>query len=99
VRLFDQGRGVLEVAQMAIDTDLFLSLAGSHGNADFVNAVYRNVVGAVPAADVRDSFVRLLQGSGGTMSQAELLLLAAYTPENAANIDLVGLQTTGVDFT
>ena len=98
VRLFDQGRAVLDVAQMAIDTDLFASLAGSHGNADFVNAVYRNIVGLLPTLDVRDSFVRLLQGSGGTMSQAELLLLAAYTPENAANIDLVGLQTTGVDF-
>jgi serralysin len=75
-----------------------LSLAGSHSNVDFVNAVYRNVVGTLPTADVRDSLVRLLQGSGGTMTQAELLTLAAYTPENAVNIDIVGLQSTGVDF-
>jgi hypothetical protein len=98
IRLFDQGRGFLEVAQMAINTDLFLSLATSHSNADFVNAVYRNVVGALPSVEVRDSIVRLLQGSGGTMTQAELLTLAAYTPENAVNIDLVGLQTSGVNF-
>ena len=98
IRLFDQGHAFLEVAQMAINTDLFLSLAGSRSNADFVNAVYRNVVGTLPAPEVRDSFVRLLQGSGGTMSQADLLALAAYTPENAANINLVGLQTSGVDF-
>jgi hypothetical protein len=98
IRLFEQGHSFLEVAQMAINTDLFLSLAGSHSNVDFVNAVYRNIVGTLANTDVRDSFVRLLQGSGGTMSQAELLLLAAYAPENAVNVDLVGIQRTGLDF-
>jgi serralysin len=98
VRLFDSGQTMLQVAQLAIDTDLFLSLAGSHSNADFVNAVYRNVVGALPSAATRDFYVGLLQGSGGAMSQAELLVIAANTPENAINIGLVGMQQTGVDF-
>ena len=32
------------------------------------------------------------------MSQAELLLLAANVTENGVNIDLVGLQQSGVEF-
>jgi hypothetical protein len=42
--------------------------------------------------------VGLLQGSGGTMTQAELLTLAANAPANEANIGLVGLQQSGVDY-
>ena len=98
IRLFDTGFSALQVCEMAIASDLFLGLAGSHSNVDFVNTVYRNVVGMLPTPAVRDSFVSLLQGSGGTMTQAELLMLAAYTDENAANINLVGLQQSGVDF-
>jgi len=46
----------------------------------------------------RDFYVGLLVGSGGTMTQAELLVLAANADVNAQNINLVGLQQTGVEF-
>jgi serralysin len=98
IGLFDGGFSALQICELAIADGLFLNLAGSHSNVDFVNTVYRNVVGVLPTTMVRDSFVNMLQGSGGTMTQAELLMLAAYTPENAANINLVGLQQSGVDF-
>ena len=42
--------------------------------------------------------VGLLQGSGGTMTQADLLVLAANADINAQNINLVGLQQNGVEF-
>ena len=77
---------------------MFLSLAGSHSDVDFVNTVYRNVVGVLPTAAERDFYVGLLQGSGETMTQAELLMLAANSAANEANINLVGLQQSGVDF-
>jgi hypothetical protein len=32
------------------------------------------------------------------MSRAEFLMLAATIPQNEINIDLVGLQQTGVEF-
>jgi hypothetical protein len=98
IALFDAGFSALQVCELAISDGLFLNLAGSHSNVDFVNTVYQNVVGVPPTTAVRDSFVNMLQSSGGTMTQAELLLMAAYTPENAANINLVGLQQGGVDF-
>ena len=60
--------------------------------------MYRNVVGFLPTAPERDFYVGLLQGSGGTMTQAELLVVAANGAQNAANIDLVGLQQSGVEF-
>jgi hypothetical protein len=98
IGIFDAGASMLRVCELALDTPLFLSLAGSHSNVDFVNTVYRNVVGTVPTAPVRDSLVNLLQGSGGTMSQAELLMLAANVNENGVNINVVGLQQSGVEF-
>jgi hypothetical protein len=98
ISVFDGGMSMLQVCQLAVDTQLFASLAGSRSNVDFVNTVYRNVVGVLPTAADRDFFVGLLQGSGGTMSQAELLVLAANAVQNEGNINLVGLQQTGVEF-
>ena len=98
IRTFDGGLSMLEVCQRAIDTQLFASLAGSHNNADFVNTVYRNVMGMLPAATERDFFIGLLEGNGATMTQAELLMLAANAAQNEGNINLVGLQQSGVEF-
>jgi Ca2+-binding RTX toxin-like protein len=64
----------------------------------FVTSVYTNVVGAVPSAQVRDSFVSMLAGSGGSLTQADLLMLAANLELNAQQINLVGLQQVGVEF-
>ncbi|SFM66285.1 DUF4214 domain-containing protein [Nitrosomonas communis] len=99
LQLFDGGRSMLEVSQLAIDTPLFASLAGSSSNADFVNLVYQNVVGAPPSAEERDFYVGLLQGNGGSMAQAELLVLAADSAMNETNINLVGLSQNGVEYT
>lgn len=98
VALFDAGESMLHVADLAIQSNLFLSKAGSHGNVEFVNTVYRNVMGFAPDAGERDFYVGLLQGSGGTMTQAELLAIAANASANIANIDLIGLQQSGLDF-
>jgi subtilisin-like proprotein convertase family protein/subtilisin family serine protease len=98
IELFDSGYDMLQVAQLALRTSAFLSLAHSNSNIDFVNAVYQHVVGVAPTPDVRDFYVSLLQGSGGTMTQAQLLVLAANAQPNEANVDLVGLQQTGLEF-
>jgi len=96
--LFDGGMSMLEVCQLALGTSLYLSLAGTASNVDFVNTVYENVVGAPPSQGERDFYVGLLQGSGGSMTQADLLVLAANADVNATNINLIGLQQTGVEF-
>lgn len=42
---------------------------------------------------------RFLQGSAGSMTQAQLLEIAANAEVNAQNIDLVRPQASGVEFT
>lgn len=98
LQLFDSGQSMLQVSELIINTPLFVSLAGSSSNVDFVNLVYQNVVGALPAPSERDFYVGLLQGSGGTMTQAELLVLAANSSANETNINLVGLSQDGVQY-
>jgi hypothetical protein len=98
ITLFDMGLSIFDVAQRALNTAEFLTLAGSRSNVDFVNTVYRNIVGQLPSNAERDFYVGLLQGSGGTMTQAELLATAANVPANELNIGLVGLQAGGIEF-
>jgi len=91
LNFFDSGMSMLAVCELVVP---LMGLS----NTDFVTSVYTNVVGAAPSPADRDYFVGLLQGSGGAMTQAELLVLAANTEFNATNIDLAGLQNTGVEF-
>ena len=67
-------------------------------NTAFVTTVYTNVVGAAPDTVTRDAFVGLLQGNGGSMTQAQLFEMAVTHPLNESNINLVGLQASGVEF-
>jgi len=90
--VFDGGMSFHDVCAAVV------GLMGTSSNADFVTAVYHNLTGAQPSPAVRDAFVAYLQGSGGTMSQADFLVVAATSEVNVNNIDLVGLQQTGVEY-
>ncbi|MBH9576236.1 DUF4214 domain-containing protein [Inhella proteolytica] len=94
--MIDSGMDRLAVASAALKTEAFQALAGSSSNVDFVNCVYRNVVGSAPDQTALQRYVALLDG--GSASQAELLLMAADTSENALRIDLVGLAASGVEY-
>lgn len=96
IGLFDAGRTMEQVAQLALDTDLFRQLAGSRSNADFVRLVYQNVVGAPPGS----ADLALYQGmlDRGEMTQAQLATLAAGVDLNAINIGLAGLADAGLAF-
>ena len=92
LNLFDSGQSMLQVAQLVI------GVLGNPSNGDFVNNVFQNVVGAAPSSAEHDFYVGLLEGSGGSLTQAELLEIAANSEVNATNIDLVGLQQSGIEF-
>ena len=98
LRLFDSGQSLLNVSKLIVDSALFNSMIDSNSNADFVDHIYQNVVGQTPTASDRDFYVKMLQGDGGTLSQAELLILAANSVANETQINLVGLSQTGVEF-
>lgn len=96
IGLFDAGLTMPQVAQFALDTPLYLELAGSRSHADFVELVYRNVVGVAPDATQQSYFQGILDR--GEMTQPQLAELAAQTEFNAINVGLVGLRESGVGF-
>lgn len=93
--VFDAGMSMEQVAELALGSDLFLQLAGSRDDAAVVTQLYSAVVGVAPPASAMDTFLGMLNGG---MSQAELLVFAADSEENALNINLLGLAQTGIAF-
>ena len=96
--LFDQGESMKEVSQLAIEVGLTSGLAGSSSNLDLVRLVYRNVVDTEASADSANALAAYMQGSGGSMSQAEFMTAVAELALNQQHIDLVGLQSTGIEY-
>jgi hypothetical protein len=78
--------------QLAIDEQL--GRFASHEKV--VNLLYTQVVGQAPSAEVRQSFVSLLDSK--VHSVGSLGVLAANTDINRSNIDLVGLAQTGLAY-
>lgn len=94
--LLDDGWSPLQLAQAAVASSLFTTEAGSSSNRDFVVLVYTHVFGRPPGSADLQSFTSLLDR--GTYTQASLALLAADSAHNVANIDLVGLAASGLEY-
>jgi len=95
INLLDQKYSSDTIANLGLATPLFLSMAGSSSNTDFVRQVFTNVVGRAPTPSESSTYVNMLDA--GT-SQSALALMAAHTDLNAARIDLVGLIQHGLEF-
>ncbi len=96
IGLFDSGLSMNQVAQLIVDNQLLLNLLGENTNRSFVRHVYNSAVGQAPPESDLIHFAGILDR--GELSRAGLLVLAANSDINAANIDLVGLQTAGLPF-
>ena len=48
IDLFDSGASLVQVAELALGTSVYQSIAGSRSNVDFVNTVYRTWLGRFP---------------------------------------------------
>jgi hypothetical protein len=96
LRLLDSGLTYEQLAQIAVSSDDFASLAGSHDNAAFVNYLFGNVVGRAPTTPERALLISLLDS--GAHTQATLAVFAAEHELNRQNIDLVGLQQSGLEY-
>jgi len=95
INLLDQKYSSDTIANLGLATPMFLSMAGSSSNTDFVKQVFTNVVGRPPTPSESSTYVNMLDA--GT-SQSALALMAAHTDLNAARIDLVGLIQHGLEF-
>lgn len=96
--IFDQGKSMQEVCQLAIDVGLTRDLAGSTSNLDLAKLAFRNVIGSEADEGTANALAGYIQGSGGSMSQAEFLATVAQLDLNNQHIGLVGLQQTGVEY-
>ena len=95
INLLDQKYSSDTIANLGLATPMFLSMAGSSSNTDFVKQVFNNVVGRPPTPSESSTYVNMLDA--GT-SQSALALMAAHTDLNAARINLVGLIQHGLEF-
>lgn len=96
--LFDQGKSMHDVSQLAIDVGLIRNLAGSNSNIDLAKLVFRNVIGSEASLENAQALAANIQGSGGSMTQADFISTVAQLALNQQHINLVGLQTTGVEY-
>jgi len=90
--LLDGGMGYPELMQLAINA----RLGPNASNAAVVTLLYTNVVGVAPSSSDLAAFTGLLDT--GALTQASLGVLAADNTLNTANIGLVGLVQTGLEF-
>lgn len=75
---------------------LALSAVGASTNDAIVTTLWRNVVGFNPSAAEKAPFIKMLADG---MKAGDLVVLAADTASNTANIGLVGLIQTGIEYT
>ncbi|MGZ5786580.1 MAG: carbohydrate-binding domain-containing protein [Ramlibacter sp.] len=93
LNLMDSGMSESALADLAVHTALFQSLAGSTSNTDFVKFVFHNVVGVDPSASDLSLYVGML--NSGQQTQASMAVMAAEASQN--QVHLVGVQG-GIDF-
>ena len=95
IEVFDQGYSLHDVAQAALNSDLFNQIAGSRSNQAVVQALFTNVAGHGPSADDLQHYVGLLEGG---LSQADLLVAAADDDLTAEDIHLDSLSNSGMAY-
>jgi hypothetical protein len=93
IGLFDSGQTMQQIAQLCIDRGLLPA-----DNAGLVGKLWLDVVGSSIDAGNLANFTGLLQGSGGTMAAADLVVLAATNTVNLQHVGLVGLASTGIAY-
>lgn len=96
LHMLDTGTSYQALVQLAVGTDAFAQLAGSHGHRDFVQLVYRNVVGSNPSAAELALYTGWLDS--GQYNQASLGTLACQLAINTDSVELVGLAATGLAY-
>jgi Ca2+-binding RTX toxin-like protein len=100
ISYFDQLPNMHDICQLAISGGLTRALAGGDSsNAALAQLVFRNVVGHEASSGDVDSLVSYMDGRNASYSQADFLSIIAGIDLNQSHVNLVGLQTTGLEYT
>jgi FG-GAP-like repeat/RTX calcium-binding nonapeptide repeat (4 copies) len=90
--LLDGGMSYSDLMQLALNAKLGVNA----NNAAVVNLLYTNVMGSAPGPGELALYKGILDS--GAYTQASLGVVAAEHAVNQANINLVGLASTGIEF-
>ena len=96
--IFDEGKTIQQVCQLAIDVGLLTALAGASTNQALAAMAYKNLIGAQASAEVIDMLVGYMDGRSAKYTQTEFMTVAAGLDLNQTHIGLVGLQQTGIEY-
>ena len=91
------GWSIKDIAAKILTSDEYLDDAGDAKNATFAKHVWKNTFGVDGTYDQINAVVEVIEKHG--YSQADVLMVAANRPELLTQIDFVGIQTTGLEYT
>lgn len=97
IYLADRGWTNKQLAEALLATDTYKTDAGGVSNETFIKHVYKNVVGH--DATLLDVTSLTNWMTGNHLSQADVLVIASQLEDFQTDIDLVGLATTGIEYT
>ena len=97
VSLFDQGATKAEIAKTIADSKLIETTIGTEDTTAWINHVYKNLVGVAPDPLSLGLVSNLLET--GAYTRASLLAFAADLPLLETQVDITGLQSTGLTYT
>ena len=75
---------------------LALDAAGAKTNDQIVSLLWKNVIGSTATTNDKAPYIAMLENG---MTPGALAHMAADTPFNTSNINLIGLALTGIEFT
>ena len=93
---FDAGNTLHDAATLLVNSGTVNRLAGGSSTNDFVNLIYRCVIGHEATASDTAELAGLIDG--GSYSRVDFLAIVAGIELNQTHVGLFGLQQTGIEF-
>ena len=97
ISLADAGWTNKQLAEALLNTDVYKTDAGGVSNETFIKHVYKNVFGTDATLTQVTDYTAWMTNS--KLSQADVLVAASELAAFETTIGLVGLATTGIDYT
>jgi len=97
IRLADSGWTNKQLAEALLNTDVYKTDAGGISNETFIKHVYKNVYGTDATLTQVTDYTAWMTNS--KLSQADVLVAASELSAFETTIGLVGLATTGIEYT
>ena len=97
ISLADAGWTNKQLAEALLATDTYKTDAGGVSDETFIKHVYKNVIGTTATLAEVTALTNWMNGN--KYSQADVLVIASELPAFETTIGLVGLATTGIEYT